>query len=308
MTPWKSYAVFFAFLAGRSALGAGVNGADQMQIKTYFDLDAYAYANRDLDDGMMSNAVPSHAHSPAMVADDIRPGLDVDISNNLSDAIDDDAMPLADPSTGRHNERTADEHATMLTGTPADGERNPLDLDVDTLLMLLSKDEHGLPTDDYDPVPTWAYSDEHEALHDSEHLLSGTSTWAAADDSDKPAMPVWDVPLDDVVQTLSTFNFDDGVMTSSWVPKDDHYSLGDLDDNAMSMWASGEHMQKRGPYSELSASETRQPSYAQHAHIPKRRRHEASAVLSQPTATGTERPKRNRKPTKKCFQCDECCH
>ncbi|CEO98965.1 Uncharacterized protein PBTT_02789 [Plasmodiophora brassicae] len=102
MAPGKSYALLFAFLAGRCALGAD-DDVDGDAVKAYFDLNAYPDDHQDLHCGMYESLIIPCQN---------------DNIGNLHDVGDDVAMSTAASSTGRHIERI--EHTAVLTGTSDD--------------------------------------------------------------------------------------------------------------------------------------------------------------------------------------------
>lgn len=111
MELWKLFALVFAFLAGRCALGADDDVDSDVARTRDFDLNMAWDAHRDPHHGMTSNAVPNHAHPPFMVADDISQG-----TNDIGNLGDEVAMSTAALGRGRVPASYAIGH--QLSGIP----------------------------------------------------------------------------------------------------------------------------------------------------------------------------------------------
>ncbi|CEO96835.1 hypothetical protein PBRA_005439 [Plasmodiophora brassicae] len=152
-----SYALLFAFLVGRCALGAVDDVDGDSTVETYSNRRrAHADAHRDLDQGMTSSTTRLNG------------------VGNLRDTGDvDAAIPTAGSSGGR-SQGIVGERAVVVTET-FKVEDVPLDLDVD-------------------PMPTWPMGREHNPPHRADgatthgpatrandYLGSGMSFWPSAD-------------------------------------------------------------------------------------------------------------------------------
>ncbi|XXQ36673.1 Secreted protein [Plasmodiophora brassicae] len=189
MALWKSYALLFAFLAGRCALG-GDDDAVSDAVKTRdFDLNMAWDADQDPVHDMTSNAVPNRANPPFMVADD----ADDDVNG---DAVDTNV----DRNIAWCAHRDLDHSVASNTGMNDIGNLGDAAVDV---AMSTAESNRGR-----DP-----------ASYATDHLLSSPPIWAPTDVVSYMHGSVGQTWVSYNQHQIMTSNFAAGATTSSSIPQ-----------------------------------------------------------------------------------------